>query len=62
MIMIHGELLREPKDHITKKDFIFLCDMLTISPGIALENSKIVNCLKNRSGWDALELILTNEF
>jgi len=60
--MIHYPPVNGYHRPVTRDDFEFLCGMLKINPNIALENINVVDGLRHKNGWDALEQILENEF
>lgn len=47
---------------MTKIEFIIICEMLFIQPEVALENSRVVNALREGASNAEIEIILHEEF
>ena len=47
---------------MTQTEFIILCELMTVSPVIALENETVVEALKAKTDVDELLEILKAEF
>jgi hypothetical protein len=47
---------------MTKTEFFIICELLFIQPAIALENSRVVNALREGASAAEIEIILHEEF